>query len=110
MMLSSYHTITPLSHRHVLIFFGGLAGLEPAIESDETLKETEPRTLFDYYLNVCPDQGSRTIRTEEALFITLAALRKQLSDNGMNWGGFREEDLGSVRRAVQGYDRKIVFN
>ncbi|XP_063687188.1 putative methyltransferase C9orf114 [Bolinopsis microptera] len=70
--------------RHVLVFLGGLQGLEPAIESDESLKETDPRTLFDYYLNTCPNQGSRTIRTEEALMITLTGLRKQLSDNGMD--------------------------
>ena len=30
--------------------------------------------LFDAYVNVCPGQGSRTIRTEEALLITLAML------------------------------------
>ena len=50
--------------RHVIICFGGLSGLEPVIDSDETLKETAPRDLFDYYLNTCPNQGSRTIRTE----------------------------------------------
>ena len=50
--------------RHMVVFLGGLQGLEPAIDSDETLKETEPRTLFDYYVNTCPNQGSRTIRTE----------------------------------------------
>ena len=64
----------PHFRRHVLIFLGGLQGLEPAIESDESLKETEPRTLFDYYLNTCPNQGSRTIRTEVGicLFSTLS--------------------------------------
>ena len=52
-----------------MIFLGGLQGLEPAIESDESLKETDPRTLFDYYLNTCPGQGSRTIRTEVLLLL-----------------------------------------
>ena len=30
------------------------------------------------YLNVCPDQGSRTIRTEEAVLIALSALRGKI--------------------------------
>jgi hypothetical protein len=67
---------------------------------DEALAEVEleARSLFDMYLNVCPQQaraardpfaclppcvlsagagwqGSRTIRTEEALFLGLGALR-----------------------------------
>ncbi|KAG8408649.1 hypothetical protein J3458_019672 [Metarhizium acridum] len=33
------------------------------------------RELFDQWVNVLPGQGSRTIRTEEALFIALTALR-----------------------------------
>jgi len=68
---------------HCLIFLGGLQGLEPVIESDESLSNTSAVDLFDYYLNTCPDQGSRTIRTEEALFITLSSLRQQLTAGGM---------------------------
>ncbi len=33
------------------------------------------QALFDLYLNLCPGQGSRTIRTEEALLVGLAALQ-----------------------------------
>ncbi|GAV85717.1 Methyltrn_RNA_3 domain-containing protein [Cephalotus follicularis] len=57
--------------RHLLIAFGGLAGLEESIEEDENLKGTNVREVFDSYLNTCPRQGSRTIRTEEAIFISL---------------------------------------
>ncbi|PKI37489.1 hypothetical protein CRG98_042118 [Punica granatum] len=50
--------------RHLLIAFGGLAGLEESIEEDSNLKGKHAREIFDKYLNTCPHQGSRTIRTE----------------------------------------------
>eukprot|EP00392_Amoebophrya_sp_AT5.2_P004273 g4281.t1 len=37
-----------------------------------------PRTLCHHYLNVCPNQTSRTIRAEEALLISLATLDRYL--------------------------------
>lgn len=64
--------------KHCLIVFGGLKGLESAVENDNTLDVTDASLLFDHYLNTCPEQGSRTIRTEEAIFITLAELRKKM--------------------------------
>ena len=48
----------------MLLVFGGLKGLEASLESDETLQESEVELLFDHYVNTCPQQGSRTIRTE----------------------------------------------
>ncbi|KAE8593072.1 hypothetical protein XENTR_v10018967 [Xenopus tropicalis] len=41
-------------------------------------ENVEPSILFNHYLNTCPDQGSRTIRTEEAILISLAALKPRL--------------------------------
>jgi len=64
---------------HLLIVFGGVGGLEAALEVDEKLDATDPKELFDLYLNTCPNQGSRTIRSEEAVFITMAALRNKIS-------------------------------
>ncbi|KAL3634585.1 hypothetical protein CASFOL_021639 [Castilleja foliolosa] len=63
--------LTLPSFRHLLIAFGGLAGLEECVEEDGNLKGKNVRDLFDSYLNICPNQGSRTIRTEEAIFISL---------------------------------------
>ncbi|OMO61227.1 SNF2-related protein [Corchorus capsularis] len=57
--------------RHLLIAFGGLSGLEKSVEEDHTLKGKNVRNIFDMYLNTCPHQGSRTIRTEEAILISL---------------------------------------
>ena len=52
---------------HAIVVFGGLAGLEAAVEADESLNITRDKTshIFDHYVNVYPNQGSRTIRTEE---------------------------------------------
>lgn len=41
-------------------------------------RHRSPAELFDRYLNTCHHQGSRTIRTEEALLITLAFLQPAL--------------------------------
>jgi predicted SPOUT superfamily RNA methylase MTH1 len=66
---------------HLLIVFGGLKGLEYALECDDTLEMDDVTLLFHHYLNTCPGQGSRTIRTEEALLISLAALRPLVHKN-----------------------------
>ncbi|MGH0155550.1 UNVERIFIED_CONTAM: hypothetical protein FKN15_029815 [Acipenser sinensis] len=39
-------------------------GLEASVDTDQNLDVTDPSILFDHYLNTCPNQGSRTIRTE----------------------------------------------
>lgn len=68
--------------RHALIVFGGVQGLEASLESDEALDIEDPSLLFQYYLNTCPNQGSRTIRTEEAILISLASIRPKLQGMG----------------------------
>lgn len=65
---------------HILVVFGGIRGLEHSAQCDEKLKDhSDIRSLFHFYLNTCPKQGSTTIRTEEAILITLSALRPKLS-------------------------------
>jgi len=39
------------------------------------------KVVFDRWVNVCPGQGSRTIRTEEAVWIGLTGLRKLVVNN-----------------------------
>lgn len=67
-----------MNYNHALIVFGGLHGIEAALESDEQLKVNEASLLFNHYVNVLPNQGSRTIRTEEAILIALSGLRNKL--------------------------------
>jgi len=68
-------TSSPTKPKHLLVVFGGVRGLEFALENDQELDVEDASLLFNHYLNTCPDQGSRTIRTEEAILVSLAALR-----------------------------------
>ncbi|KAH6605210.1 hypothetical protein Trco_006917 [Trichoderma cornu-damae] len=74
-----------LQFNHMLIVFGGPRGIEYAAMNDEELggmgiQGGKTRELFDHWVDVLPNQGSRTIRTEEAVFIALTAL-KRIWDN-----------------------------
>lgn len=53
--------------------FGGLQGLEAGVDADPNLEVAEPSVLFDLYVNTCPRQGSRTIRTEVSPPASLAS-------------------------------------
>lgn len=71
----------PAVFNHLLIVFGGPRGLENAAENDPQLNgmgivKRRTKELFDHWINILPGQGSRTIRTDEALFIGLAGLRR----------------------------------
>lgn len=68
--------------QHVLVAFGGPDGLEDALKHDKKLSGKQPAEVFDLYLNTCPQQGSRTIRTEEAILISAAYLQTALSRYG----------------------------
>lgn len=46
-----------LTYNHALIVYGGLQGLESALESDDKLDVEDPSLLFDHYLNTVPCQG-----------------------------------------------------
>lgn len=67
---------------HFLLCFGGLGGLEDVVDDKLSAypSGTDPSSLFTRYVNVCPGQTSRTIRTEEALLISLASLSPLLPE------------------------------
>lgn len=70
--------------RHLLVVFGGVAGLEVAVKNDTELQKlgvVNASDVFDRWVNVCPGQGSRTIRTEEAIWIGLMGLRRLVVNN-----------------------------
>ncbi|KAF7906493.1 hypothetical protein EAF00_000772 [Botryotinia globosa] len=70
--------------KHLLVVFGGVAGLEVAVKNDGELQKlgvVEAKDVFDRWINVCPGQGSRTIRTEEAVWIGLMGLRRLVVNN-----------------------------
>lgn len=73
-------TTLPPQASHALLVIGGVAGLEVAVDADKDLASKgigrdNIADLFDFYVNICPGQGSRTIRSEEALWIALGQLR-----------------------------------
>lgn len=70
--------------KHLVVVFGGVAGLEVAVKNDAELQKlgvVEAKDVFDRWVNVCPGQGSRTIRTEEAVWIGLMGLRRLVVNN-----------------------------
>ena len=83
LMGTAGHTVEPCGH--ILVVFGGVAGLEVAFKADAELQgkpaDVGPKDLFDFWVNACPGQGSRTIRTEEALWIVLSGLREVVATN-----------------------------
>jgi len=63
---------------HALIGFGGPTGLEDCCSKDPKLKDFSITQLCHHYINTCPQQGSRTIRTEEAIWISLSFLQSMI--------------------------------
>ena len=70
---------------HLLILFGGQAGIEAAAENDNALPlaGNNISELFDWWVNCAPGQGSRTIRTEEAIWIVLGQMFGELQRKGI---------------------------
>ncbi|KAL9084690.1 MAG: hypothetical protein Q9165_007938 [Trypethelium subeluteriae] len=69
----------PANWDHLLVVFGGPPGIEAAVSADKELMAAgvkEAKDVFDAWVNVFPGQGSRTIRTEEAIWVGLASLRE----------------------------------
>lgn len=66
--------------QHLLIAFGGPKGLEYAAGRDLALQGGSAAALqqFAMYVNTCPQQGSRTIRTEEAILVSLGFMQSAI--------------------------------
>lgn len=70
---------------HLLLVFGGPRGIEYAAMNDAELggmgiSGGRTRELFDHWVNILPHQGSRSIKTDEAVFIALTSLRRLWDD------------------------------
>ena len=77
--------------QHVLIVFGGVAGLETAAKNDSNCQQLglvgeRVQELFDVWVNLLPGQGSRTIRTEEAVWLGLTGFRPFVEQIGKAHG------------------------
>jgi predicted SPOUT superfamily RNA methylase MTH1 len=73
--------------QHLILVFGGVAGLEAAVAFDTEFEargitKDKANEVFDAWVNLVPGQGSRTIRTEEAVWVGLMGLRELVMQNG----------------------------
>ncbi|KAL3789913.1 hypothetical protein HJC23_010598 [Cyclotella cryptica] len=91
---------------HLLIVFGGVAGIEESVDADEsmTLSGEDSKKMFDVWLNICPYQGSRTIRTEEAVLITLSRLSPFIAKNASSIASPSKMEVKSNKK-----ERKITI-
>ena len=85
-LLSSPSSKEVPEFNHMLIVVGGVAGLEVAVKADAELQKMNvktPEALFDFWVNLVPGQGSRTIRTEEAVWLALMGLKGTVKEKGI---------------------------
>ncbi|KAI9660832.1 MAG: hypothetical protein M1829_006442 [Trizodia sp. TS-e1964] len=78
-------TVRGRKHEHLLVLYGGLSGLEGVVAGDARLREvgvSRVEQLCDYWVDLVRGQGSRTIRTEEALWLGLMGLRGVFGGEG----------------------------
>jgi len=91
------------SFQHAIIVLGGVAGIEECVDADETMEISgnESKSLFDMWVNVCQFQGSRTIRTEEAVLICLSRLRPALFPDQVSNNGKKKKKSSTVLSQVE---------
>ncbi|KAI8840780.1 putative RNA methyltransferase [Chytriomyces cf. hyalinus JEL632] len=71
---------TPKPFKHMMVVFGGAKGIEYSVGADEDVRagEDECEQLFSYFVRPLASQGSRRLRTEEAVLITMTSIRNAL--------------------------------
>ncbi|KAB2569721.1 putative methyltransferase C9orf114 [Lasiodiplodia theobromae] len=77
----------PDEFKHLILVFGGVSGLEVAAMADEDLVAKgvtgkNVGSIFDAWVNLVPNQGSRTIRCEEAVWLGLMSFSEYVRRNG----------------------------
>ncbi|TPX62234.1 hypothetical protein CcCBS67573_g08852 [Chytriomyces confervae] len=71
---------TPKPFKHMMVVFGGAKGIEYSVGADEDVRagEDECEQLFSYFVRPMASQGTRRLRTEEAVLITMTSIRNAL--------------------------------
>ena len=108
--LKSVSSSSLSSFEHAVIVLGGVAGIEECVDADETINISgkDSASLFDLWVNICEYQGSRTIRTEEAVMICLSRLCPYLFPINRDSEGVSESSSTSL---VQPKDiNSVVFS
>ncbi|KAK6741745.1 hypothetical protein RB195_009548 [Necator americanus] len=63
--------VNTLSDIRILLVFGGVSGVDAALEAEEASAETRAEEAFDRLINSLPYKGTNSERVEENVFITL---------------------------------------
>ncbi len=95
----------------MLIVFGGVTGIEESVDTNKSmaLPGKYSRKLFDVWVNICPYQGIRTIRSKEAVFIALARLSPFIAKNanlGMHSKGGKKGPMAKTEDVE--FSNKVV--
>ena len=82
--------------KHALLVVGGLEGITGVLESleGEATTLTDLKAQIDESLISCPEQSTRTIRTEECVFMALSQLMPYLRAVGAT------RERGEVSKSV----------
>ena len=64
------------------MFFGGLTGVEGTIGDLELDTNLKPDEIFDEYVNSLTEIGTRSIRTEEMMLVSLGQLVPKMRQTG----------------------------
>ncbi|KKY28959.1 putative deoxyribose-phosphate aldolase [Diplodia seriata] len=100
----------PREFKHMILVFGGVSGLEVAAMADEDLvaKGVTGKNvgdMFDAWVNLVPNQGSRTIRCEEAVWLGLMGFSEYVRHNGERQA---EMSAGQKRMVMDMQKRKAM--
>ncbi|GAX82118.1 hypothetical protein CEUSTIGMA_g9546.t1 [Chlamydomonas eustigma] len=75
---------------HGLVLFGGMyRGLADIMQYETDFAGKNPEDLFNIFLNICPSQGCKSLRTEDAVLLAIGYLRPAL----LHYGG----DKGNIQ-------------
>lgn len=74
-----------ISSSRVLLVFGGVSGVDAALEAEEALAESRAEEAFDRLVNSLPSKGTNSERVEENVFITLAEVTMRLQQLCSRW-------------------------
>ncbi|VDM58428.1 unnamed protein product [Angiostrongylus costaricensis] len=70
--------INTMNYIKILLVFGGVSGVDAALEAEETLRESCAEEAFDCLINSLPYKGTNSERVEENVFVTLAEFTMRL--------------------------------
>ncbi|KAE9420265.1 hypothetical protein Angca_009516, partial [Angiostrongylus cantonensis] len=70
--------INTMNFIKILLVFGGVSGVDAALEAEETLRESCAEEAFDCLINSLPYKGTNSERVEENVFVTLSEFTMRL--------------------------------